>query len=45
MGASPGREYPQGAPVESDEIGHNLTLSHCDDYRCALVLSHAVEMD
>ena len=25
------------------ELGHTLRLSHCDDYRCAMAPSHAVE--
>ena len=25
------------------EIGHTLDLTHCDDYRCAMAPSHAVE--
>jgi archaemetzincin len=25
------------------EIGHTLNLTHCDDYRCAMAPSHAVE--
>lgn len=25
------------------EIGHTVNLSHCDDYRCAMAPSHAVE--
>jgi len=25
------------------EIGHTLNLPHCDDYRCAMASSHAVE--
>lgn len=25
------------------EIGHTLQLAHCDDYRCAMASSHAVE--
>jgi archaemetzincin len=25
------------------EIGHTLDLTHCDDYRCAMAASHAVE--
>src|SRR5579864_2224747 len=25
------------------EIGHTLQLTHCDDYRCAMASSHAVE--
>lgn len=25
------------------ELGHTLTLTHCDDYRCAMAPSHAVE--
>jgi archaemetzincin len=25
------------------EIGHTLNLTHCDDYRCAMAASHAVE--
>ncbi len=25
------------------ELGHTLRLSHCDDYRCAMAASHAVE--
>jgi archaemetzincin len=25
------------------EIGHTLKLTHCDDYRCAMAPSHAVE--
>ncbi len=25
------------------EIGHTLGLTHCDDYRCAMAPSHAVE--
>lgn len=25
------------------EIGHTLALTHCDDYRCAMAPSHAVE--
>jgi archaemetzincin len=25
------------------EIGHTLELTHCDDYRCAMASSHAVE--
>lgn len=25
------------------ELGHTLELSHCDDYRCAMAPSHAVE--
>ena len=25
------------------EIGHTLQLTHCDDYRCAMAASHAVE--
>ncbi|HET7440388.1 MAG TPA: archaemetzincin family Zn-dependent metalloprotease [Terriglobales bacterium] len=25
------------------EIGHTLQLTHCDDYRCAMAPSHAVE--
>lgn len=25
------------------EIGHTLNLSHCDDYRCVMASSHAVE--
>ncbi len=25
------------------ELGHTLDLSHCDDYRCAMAPSHAVE--
>ena len=25
------------------EIGHTLHLTHCDDYRCAMAPSHAVE--
>jgi archaemetzincin len=25
------------------ELGHTLQLSHCDDYRCAMAPSHAVE--
>ncbi|HVB28314.1 MAG TPA: archaemetzincin family Zn-dependent metalloprotease [Terriglobia bacterium] len=26
------------------EIGHALGLTHCDDYRCAMAASHAVEL-
>jgi len=26
------------------EIGHTLGLTHCDDYRCAMAASHAVEL-
>jgi len=25
------------------ELGHTLSLTHCDDYRCAMAASHAVE--
>jgi archaemetzincin len=25
------------------ELGHTLNLTHCDDYRCAMASSHAVE--
>jgi len=25
------------------EVGHTLSLTHCDDYRCAMASSHAVE--
>ncbi|MGA9391111.1 MAG: archaemetzincin [Candidatus Sulfotelmatobacter sp.] len=25
------------------EVGHTLNLTHCDDYRCAMASSHAVE--
>ena len=25
------------------ELGHTLSLTHCDDYRCAMAPSHAVE--
>jgi len=25
------------------EVGHTLNLTHCDDYRCAMAPSHAVE--
>ena len=25
------------------EVGHTLALTHCDDYRCAMASSHAVE--
>ncbi len=25
------------------ELGHTLTLAHCDDYRCVMASSHAVE--
>jgi archaemetzincin len=25
------------------ELGHTLRLTHCDDYRCAMAASHAVE--
>lgn len=25
------------------ELGHTLSLAHCDDYRCAMAPSHAVE--
>ncbi len=25
------------------EIGHTISLTHCDDYRCAMAPSHAVE--
>jgi archaemetzincin len=25
------------------EVGHTLQLTHCDDYRCAMASSHAVE--
>lgn len=25
------------------EVGHTLTLTHCDDYRCVMASSHAVE--
>ncbi|HXZ41474.1 MAG TPA: hypothetical protein VEG68_12100, partial [Terriglobales bacterium] len=25
------------------EIGHTVNLAHCDDYRCAMAPSHAVE--
>jgi archaemetzincin len=25
------------------ELGHTLNLTHCDDYRCAMAPSHAVE--
>jgi archaemetzincin len=25
------------------ELGHTLDLRHCDDYRCAMAASHAVE--
>jgi len=25
------------------ELGHTLSLTHCDDYRCAMASSHAVE--
>jgi archaemetzincin len=25
------------------EVGHTLDLTHCDDYRCAMASSHAVE--
>jgi archaemetzincin len=25
------------------ELGHTLELRHCDDYRCAMAASHAVE--
>lgn len=25
------------------EVGHTVTLTHCDDYRCAMAPSHAVE--
>jgi archaemetzincin len=25
------------------EVGHTLNLAHCDDYRCAMASSHAVE--
>ena len=25
------------------ELGHTLQLTHCDDYRCAMASSHAVE--
>jgi len=26
------------------ELGHTLGLTHCDDYRCAMAASHAVEL-
>jgi archaemetzincin len=25
------------------ELGHTLNLTHCDDYRCVMASSHAVE--
>jgi archaemetzincin len=25
------------------EVGHTLNLTHCDDYRCVMASSHAVE--
>jgi archaemetzincin len=25
------------------ELGHTLSLTHCDDYRCVMASSHAVE--
>jgi archaemetzincin len=25
------------------ELGHTLNLAHCDDYRCVMASSHAVE--
>jgi len=25
------------------ELGHTLQLTHCEDYRCAMAASHAVE--
>ena len=25
------------------ELGHTVSLTHCDDYRCAMASSHAVE--
>ncbi len=39
----PRRLYERLLKEAIHELGHTLTLRHCDDYRCAMAPSHSVE--
>ena len=44
-GLAPDRELFRQRLIKEaiHELGHTLNLTHCDDYRCAMASSHAVE--